>query len=231
MPPMTPAPTPARSGVFVSRAGSQRVPLGETSPTDAPATTTGTPVFAPHGQGLVRVGTGILAMVVGLALLLAGGRSWLAGVGASDQGTSTNVVGEQGMTQVTTTQRFIVVLNVVPPERMLTAEQARAGGAAQDAELIISGSQGRIGPLTRHTEVHVYDRRTGAAVSDALVRMTLQDQTAGTTTEIPATTMQDLVLGPIDAHYGNNADLPIGHHFLLTAQIDADEATFSGTLR
>lgn len=178
-------------------------------------------------RGLLRVGLGMAVGLSGLAMFVIGGRAWLGGAGTAPS----VMVGEQGLTQVTTTRHFIVVLNVVPPERMLTAQEAQHGGAGQDAELIIAGSQGQIGPRSRHTEVHVYDRRTGAAVSDAAVRMTLHDLSAGTTTDIPSTTMEDLVLGPIDVHYGNNTDLPTGHRFLLTAQIDEDQVTFSGILR
>lgn len=171
------------------------------------------------------VGSWTSAAVV---VLMAG---FLAGCGRQPRQSVEGVIGQQGLTQVTTTAHFIAVLNVVPPERMFTASQAAGLAPGTAGELILFGDQGRIGPETRHTEVHVYDKATGAAVSDATVSLTVQDRATGQITPVPATKMQDLALGAIDVHYGNNTELPAGHDFTITAVINGEPATFTGTLR
>jgi hypothetical protein len=153
-----------------------------------------------------------------------------SGSGSGSNGSGQNLVGEQGLTQVVTTARYIVVLNVVPPEQMYNRQEAASVPPGGAGELILIGRKAPIGPLTRHTEIHIYTKDAGAVVSDATVTMTLRDHASGQSLAIEATKMQDLALGPIDVHYGNNVTIATGHEFTLTATINADAASFTGIL-
>lgn len=178
----------------------------------------------------MRIVGGLLGrLAVVFAVVLASGLTLSACGGPGGRGRS--LVGEQGLTQVVTTARYIAVLNVVPPEQMYTSREAAAVPPGGAGELILVGRRAPIGPLTRHTEIHIYAKTTGAVVDDATVAMTLRDHVGGQSTPIEATKMQDLALGPIDVHYGNNVDILTGHQFTLTATINSDTASFTGVLR
>jgi hypothetical protein len=177
-------------------------------------------------------GLGIGGAAIRLTTVLASALA-LSACGGSGSGSNVsgqNLVGEQGLTQVVTTAQYIAVLNLVPPEQMYTSQEAQAVPPGGAGELILIGRRAPIGPLTRHTEIHIYAKATGAAVSDATVTMTLRDHVTGQTIPIEATKMQDLALGPIDVHYGNNVTIATGHEFTLTATINSDTASFTGIL-
>jgi hypothetical protein len=156
----------------------------------------------------------------------------LSGCGAGDRSAGAGqTVGEQGLTQVVSSAGYVAVLNVVPPEQMYTGAEATTIQPGSEGELILLGRAAPIGPQTRHTEVHIYSKTTGAVVSNATVGMTIHDHATGRSIPIEPTKMQDLALGPIDVHYGNNVDIATGHPFTLTATINADTVSFTGILR
>jgi len=134
-----------------------------------------------------------------------------------------------GLTRVGTTEHYIVVLNVVPPEEMYTpaqaAEQHPTGG-----EYILNGDMAPIEPHSRHTEAHIYSKDTGKPVTDVVPKIIITDKTDGTTLTPEATLMQDVLIGARDIHFGNNAVIKAGHEFSVTITINTEEVSFSGRL-
>ena len=134
-----------------------------------------------------------------------------------------------GLTRVGTTEHYIVVLNVVPPEEMYTpaqaAEQHPTGG-----EYILNGDMAPIEAHSRHTEAHIYSKDSGKPVTDVVPKIIITDKTDGTTLTPEATLMQDVLIGARDIHFGNNAVIKAGHEFSVTITINTEEVSFSGRL-
>ena len=138
-------------------------------------------------------------------------------------------VGGLGLTRVGTTEHYIVVLNVVPPEEMYMPSEA-ALQHPTGGEFILHGDMARIEPHSRHTEAHIYSKETGKPAVDVVPTILITDKTDGTTAQPEATLMQDVLIGTRDIHFGNNAVIKAGHEFTVTITIQNEEVSFSGRL-
>ena len=81
-----------------------------------------------------------------------------------------------------------------------------------------------------HLVVHVYDRKTGQAVTDAKVSLSFEplghgNKSAGASVEVPVVNMQAIGQGPKSTHYGNNVVMPAGS-YRVTATINGEETVF-----
>lgn len=137
--------------------------------------------------------------------------------------------GSLGLTRVGTTEHYLVVLNIVPPEEMYLPAQAAAHHPT-GGELILHGEMAAIEAQSRHTEAHVYSKVTGKPVTDVVPEIEIADRSDGTTQKPEATLMQDVVVGPRDIHFGNNVVIKAGHEFSVTVTIIHEAVTFSGRL-
>jgi hypothetical protein len=141
-----------------------------------------------------------------------------------------------------TTPDYNLVLAVAPPQKMYTPAQVNAQHPT-DGEVMFSGtmimpsssgssmsnmdmSNNAIDlPGWRHVEVHIYTR-SNQVVKDVNPIITIRDDTSGKQTDLPIVTMQGIVAGPSDFHYGNNAYLPSGRDYSLTVRVNNDDASF-----
>ena len=168
-------------------------------------------------------------LVPALSVVLGGCRLLGTEVDALTASKAQDVAGVAGWTRIATTQSYLVVANVLPAEHMYSkAENATEHPTA--GELCIIGLGAPVGPLIRHVEAHVYDRLTGLPVTSVTPRITLVDRGTGRPTNVPSTLMQDLNIGALDIHFGNNIAIPSNSDLRLTVTIGNEEATFDGHL-
>lgn len=152
------------------------------------------------------------------------------GGGGTARPPSTEAGPEHGLVLTRTTERYLIVMDILAPERMYTDAEVQSLQPST-GELVV---RGRPGPIdsddTRHMEVHIYGIDDGKPVVDASPVLTLIDHTGGHTYNVDATLMHDIVIGMPDAHYGTNTRLPAGHSFTLRVQVGDDRTEFDGVL-
>jgi len=171
----------------------------------------------------------VASWVPALCLALGGCRLLGTEVDALTASKAQDVAGVAGWTRIATTQSYLVVANVLPGEHMYTKAEV-ASEHPIDGELCIIGLGAPVGPLIRHVEAHVYDRLTGLPLTGVTPRITLVDRGTGRPTNVPSTLMQDLNIGALDIHFGNNIAIPSNSDLRLTVTIGNEEATFDGHL-
>lgn len=150
------------------------------------------------------------ACIVTLALGVAGCGS----SSHSNQSFATKV----GDNKLAFTQDYMVVFNIVPPEHMYQPAQAQTLHPTE-GEYILKGYMAPIHPDSRHFEAHIYNRATGLPVKGLEPKITVTDTDNGQVRDVYPTWMQDVVVGSRDFHYGNNFDMPAGHHYHLQVAI------------
>lgn len=78
----------------------------------------------------------------------------------------------------------------------------------------------------RHVEVHICDRASGRVVQHATPTMFLMDRSAaGMRQQLPVAVMQGVRSGVADLHYGNNAQMIMGHDYTLEVTMMGEHAT------
>jgi hypothetical protein len=135
------------------------------------------------------------------------------------------------------TTNYTVVMNVVSPQNMYTPQQV-AQENPTDGEVMYSGtmvmptgmtmsmSNMSYPPGWRHMEVHIYDLATNNVIKNAAPIIIVTNDQTRLQTNVPMVTMQSVVVGASDFHYGNNVDLPSGHSYKATVQVGSEMATF-----
>jgi len=111
-----------------------------------------------------------------------------------------------------------VELHVLPAEPFFTADEV-AVGHVKEGMLIMGGAR----PIAidaashpnHHLVVHVFDAKTGKAITNATVRMSFQSldnkgKPNGAVVDVPVVVMQAIGQGPQSTHYGNNVVMPNG---------------------
>ena len=163
------------------------------------------------------------------ALVLGG----LLSVGASGPAHATghrvSVADVAGFTKVALSPSYVIVVNVLPPERMFTVAEGDRFHPTE-GEVVIQGHPGPIRRNSRHVEAHLYSRATGEVVTDVRPVLELTDRTRGRTVSIDATLMQDAIIGARDQHFGTNAVVAPRHRFTLRISIGSEEVTIDGRL-
>lgn len=140
-----------------------------------------------------------------------------------------DVVAAAGWTRIATTEKYLVVANVLPGEQMFTAAEAQAEHPTQ-GELIVEGTGQALGANVRHVEAHIYDRKTGMPLTNVKPTIVVLNRTTGERTEVASTLMQDVNIGALDVHYGNNVAVPGSSDLSLTITIGDQEVTLDGHL-
>lgn len=135
------------------------------------------------------------------------------------------------------TTNYTVVLNVVSPQNMYTPQQVNQENPT-DGEVMFSGSMvmppGMAMSMSnmsypagwRHVEVHIYDSATNTVIRSTSPTIVVTNDQSGQAANVPIVTMQSVVVGASDFHYGNNVDLPSGNSYTATVQVGSDVATF-----
>jgi hypothetical protein len=171
---------------------------------------------------------GLVCACLGLTL----GSCQSAGLVDRNEQTDSNLRGVAsvaGWTRIATTTSYIVVANVLPGEEMFTAAQARAQHPIE-GELVLDGEGSPVNTNVRHVEAHIYDRSTGLPVTDLVPTIVLINKTTGERVDVPATLMQDVNLGAVDVHYGNNVAVAGQSEVSVTIGIGDEEVTLSGQI-
>ncbi len=170
-------------------------------------------------------------------------RGGLLGLGRPADQSSTTVVKNQfaGVTQFAATSSFKLSLEIGPLQPMYTPAQVstqhpRQGEVMFSGQMVMppgmAGMESMEGTATmpnpagwHHLEVHVFDRQTGQVLRNLDPSITITNAGTGQSQVVPITTMQGLLDGPGDYHYGNNVDLPSGH-YTVTVQVSGETSAF-----
>ncbi len=177
-----------------------------------------------RGRLLTRA-VGVVVLTTGLVACR------LVGVGADTPiaaGTA-EVAAVAGWTRIATTENYILVVNVLPGERMYSKGEAGATHPIV-GELCIIGAGQPVGPDVRHVEAHIYDRVTGLPVADVKPAIVIVNRTTGERTSVPPTLMQDLIVGSMDIHWGNNVKVTGNSDLSVIVTLAHEEVTVDGHL-
>lgn len=142
---------------------------------------------------------------------------------------ASDVVAAAGWTRAVATEHYLVVVNVLPGEAMFTHAEHQEQHPTE-GELILSGDGEALGPVSRHVEAHIYDRATGLAFTDVVPTIELLNRTTGERIEVEPTLMQDVNIGPLDLHFGNNVPVPSNSDLEITVTVAGEEVTVDGHL-
>jgi hypothetical protein len=85
-----------------------------------------------------------------------------------------------------------------------------------------------------HLVVHVFDKKTRQAVTDATVAMSFasldsKGKPLAQPIEVPVVVMQAIGKGPSSTHYGNNVTMPTGR-YKVTVTVYGQMAVFDATV-
>ena len=178
-----------------------------------------------------RAHVAVVAMLVGGLGVLAACSVLQADAGSPTKPEETRLAVSQatGFTKTVLSQHYVVVVNVLPSEHMMTMADVKMEHPTV-GELIIDGKGMPEGTEIRHVEAHVYDRSTGSVVTSSVAKITLFNRTTGETTDVPSTLMQDVLIGSLDLHYGNNVPVAGNSDVSVTVNVNGEEVTVDGHL-
>ena len=165
-----------------------------------------------------------LALAVAVVVLVP---SNSAALGAS-QATSGCSGGNGTSTQTTASYRFVLRLGM--PEKMYTQAQVKKLHP-KSGEVMMGGSMGMAGMTmgaskgSRHLEVKICSRKTGAVITDAQPTITLSD-TMGMATQVPVAKMRGMHAGMDDMHYGNNVKMSANQKLAVKVTLKGETAVF-----
>ena len=142
---------------------------------------------------------------------------------------SADVATVAGWTRIAQTTQYLLVVNVLPGERMFTKDEMRSMNPTV-GEAILDGEGEPIGPGVRHVEAHIYDRKTGLPLSNVKPTIRVINRTTGERADVPPTLMQDVVVGAPDIHWGNNVPVTGDSDISLAITVDNEEVTVDGHL-
>ena len=128
---------------------------------------------------------------------------------------------------------YRVELHVLPAEPFFSKEEVAAKHVKEGMEIESGAAPVMLDAASHpnhHLIVHVFDRKTGQALTDATVTMkfaSLNDKgsPAGAPVEVPVVVMQAIGKGPSSTHYGNNVTMPAGR-YQVTVTVNGKTAVF-----
>jgi hypothetical protein len=131
---------------------------------------------------------------------------------------------------------YRVELHVLPAEPFFTKAEVADKHVKEGME--IEGGAAPVAPdaashPNHHLIVHVFDKGTGRAVTDATVTMNFvalagKDKPGSAPSEVPVVVMQAAGKGPASTHYGNNVTMPPGR-YSVTVTVNGEKAVFAVT--
>jgi hypothetical protein len=129
---------------------------------------------------------------------------------------------------------YKIELHVLPAEPFFTAEEAAAHHATEG--MLIMGGAVPLPPdadprPNHHLVVHVYDAKTGKALTGANVAMKFRNlddkgNLSGNPVTVPVVIMQAIGKGAESTHYGNNVIMPAGS-YVVTVSVNGKKAGFT----
>lgn len=151
------------------------------------------------------------------------------GTGLDSNADPSEVAAVAGWTRIALTPSYLLVVNVLPSEQMFTTDDMEATSPTE-GEAILDGEGRPVGVGVRHVEAHIYDRGTGVPLSDLKPSIRVFNRTTGETIDVPATLMQDVMIGGPDIHYGNNVPVRGDSDISVEVSVDGQEVTVDGHL-
>jgi hypothetical protein len=131
---------------------------------------------------------------------------------------------------------YSLELHVLPAEPFFSKADVAAKQVKEGME--IEGGATPVMPdaashPNHHLVVHVFDRKTRQAVTDATVTMSFASldrkrSPADRQIEVPVVVMQAIGKGPASTHYGNNVTMPAGR-YKVTVSVNGKTAVFRVT--
>jgi|WetSurMetagenome_2_1015567.scaffolds.fasta_scaffold77198_4 hypothetical protein len=122
------------------------------------------------------------------------------------------------MMKTATMDGLRVELHVLAAEPFFTAAEV-AASHVKEGMLIMGGANpvaiDAVSHPNHHLVVHVFDAKTGKAITDAMVGMNFRllddkGRPNGAVVDVPVVVMQAIDKGPQSTHYGNNVVMPNG---------------------
>jgi hypothetical protein len=130
-----------------------------------------------------------------------------------------------------------IELHVLPAEPFFTKEQVAADKVTEG--MLIMGGAKPLAPNAKpapnhHLVVHVFDAKTGKAITDVKVKMTFQSlsdtgKNPAVFIHVPIVIMQAIGKGPESTHYGNNVVMPDGTYSVAVA-VNGNKVSFKISL-
>jgi hypothetical protein len=124
--------------------------------------------------------------------------------------------------KIVTVNGMKIELHILPAEPFFTAEEISIK-KVKEGMLKIDGAEpipidSNMRP-NHHLVVHIYDARTGKAISNAEVNMSFQQldlkgKPVGQSVKVPIVKMQAIGKGIESTHYGNNIVMPDGSYII-----------------
>jgi hypothetical protein len=187
------------------------------------------PMSRPASNARVRVA--VVAMIVGGLGVLAACSVLQADASASTKPEESRLAVSEatGFTKTVVSAHYIVVVNVLPSEHMMTMGDMQMEHPTV-GEQIIDGKGNPIGVGVRHVEAHIYDRATGKVLTGKVPSIRLTNRTTGEVVDVPPTLMQDVIIGPLDLHFGNNVPVTGNSDVSVRVTVDGEEVTVDGHL-
>jgi hypothetical protein len=139
------------------------------------------------------------------------------------------VASAAGWTRTVSTEHYLFVVNVLPAEEMFTAAEHLAHHQTV-GEMILVGDGVPLGPNMRHVEAHIYDISTGLALTDHVPTIVLSNRTTGEVSNVPPTLMQDVNIGALDRHFGNNVYVTPNSDISVKVSVNGEEVSVDGHL-
>jgi hypothetical protein len=128
---------------------------------------------------------------------------------------------------------YRIELHVLPAEPFYTADEVTAEHVTTG--MVIQSGAVPVKPdadthPNHHLVVHVFDRKTGQAITDAKVSLSFEplgrgNKPAGASVEVPVVNMQAIGQGPKSTHYGNNVVMPAGSYRVI-ATVNGEKTVF-----
>jgi hypothetical protein len=129
------------------------------------------------------------------------------------------------MMKTATMNGLRVELHVLPAEPFFTADEV-AASHAKEGMLIMGGAKpiapGAASHPNHHLVVHIFDAKTGKAITNAKVSMNFQllddpGKPKDAVVDVPVVVMQAIGKGPQSTHYGNNVVMPNGTYSIAVS--------------
>jgi hypothetical protein len=148
----------------------------------------------------------------------------------ANQADAADVALVAGWTRIALTTNYLLVVNVLPSERMFNDKEMKSMSPTVGEQILDHGVGDPIGLGVRHVEAHVYDRATGLPLSNIQPSIRVFNRTTGEHVDVPPTLMQDVIVGSPDIHYGNNVPVRGDSDISLEISVGDEAVTVDGHL-
>jgi hypothetical protein len=150
---------------------------------------------------------------------------------------SATIAAGGNVTKTVTVDSMRIELHVLPAEPFFTAGEVAAQHASQG--MLVMGGAAPAAPDAQsrpnhHLVVHVFNAKTGAAVTDAVVIMNFRPlddkgKPSGASVNVPVVVMQAIGKGAQSTHYGNNVFMAAGS-YAVNVTVNGKPAHFKATV-